>query len=573
LVNTDRKLTDVGNSLFNLLSDRDFDFNNPFGIRSDSFLYLKQFLKIEFSPNVISRYYSEFSINPFIAITYFISKYNYITKDEFQYLLPLVKNYQELQNLTIEPSNRDINIYELILKKIKNMSNYQKSLDIFQKSDKENLAFEKMLMNRKTSIGSKDYKKFYDALKNDDINNIIQTIKALPNKIQTKFYQFLFNKKNFNKKNPNTNIQDAEQYFVKLDFNSNLDENFFYLVHFAKWKSNLEEYFDNNKRFLGLTDIFIFGDQIKLTPIAEVYFKAINDNLLNVALSNSKEEYQELLTATKPINKINPLLDITDAILAKYLKIKYPSLSITGRINENIASVIRQENKNKLDRLIDNYFSNSQLKILLGHIKDRKNKDDQHDKKIRQYLHWECDASTVFEYIIGIIFYIMNGKTDNIHDFLNMSMDAELLPRRFAGGGQADLEFNYGTHSTLIEVTLSKKENQRKMELEPVSRHLGKYKLKTSNINDYAIFIAPYLDPNVLVNFRSYKDLRYYDTHDVNQYVDSLKIIPFSIDDICLIIDKGYDRTALEHKIEDSYINCEKDGLIWYETTLKRCLN
>jgi hypothetical protein len=48
----------------------------------------------------------------------------------------------------------------------------------------------------------------------------------------------------------------------------------------------------------------------------------------------------------------------------------------------------------------------------------------------------------------------MNGKTDNIHDFLNMSMDAELLPRRFAGGGQADLEFNYGTHSTLIEVTL-----------------------------------------------------------------------------------------------------------------------
>ncbi|VVH50875.1 hypothetical protein BPUTSESOX_271, partial [uncultured Gammaproteobacteria bacterium] len=130
-----------------------------------------------------------------------------------------------------------------------------------------------------------------------------------------------------------------------------------------------------------------------------------------------------------------------------------------------------------------------------------------------------------------------------------------------------------GTHSALIEVTLSKKENQRKMEIEPVSRHLGRYKLSTSNANDYAIFIAPYLDPNVLVNFRSYKDLRYYDTSDTTKYVNSLKIIPFAIDDICLIIDKGYDRIALERKMENSYINYEKDGLMWYENTLKPSLN
>ncbi len=425
-------------------------------------------------------------------------------------------------------------------------------------------------MNRKTSQGSEKYKKLYEALARNDVNNIIETIKVLPSKTKAKFYEFLFNKKN---KPTDASTKDAEEYFTSLNFNTNLDENFFYLVHFSKWKTNLEEYFDNNKRFLGLTDIFIFGEQIKLTPIAEVYFRIVKNSLLSVALSGSKEEYQELLTTTKHINDINLLLYITDTVLLQNLKNKYPSLSITGNIDENIASIIKQENKDKLNGLIDSHFSKSQLKTLLKHIKNRKNKDDQYDKRIQTYLHWECDASTVFEYIIGIIFYVMNGKKDDIHDFLNMSMDAELLPRRFAGGGQSDLVFDYGTHSALIEVTLSKKENQRKMEIEPVSRHLGRYKLSTSNANDYAIFIAPYLDPNVLVNFRSYKDLRYYDTSDTTKYVNSLKIIPFAIDDICLIIDKGYDRIALERKMENSYINYEKDGLMWYENTLKPSLN
>ena len=564
LVNTDRQLTDVGNELFNILNNNTFDFDNPFGIRNDSFLYLKQFLKIEFSQNVSSNYYSAFSINPFITLTYFISKYGYITKDEFQYLLPLVKNYQELQNLTIDLENRNINTYSLIIEKIRNMPNYQESLSTFQASDKGVKAFESMLMNRRTSKGSRHYKSLYSALMGNNVHDIIKAIQDLSGKTQTKFYEVLFNN---HRKPKKENIQEAEEYFLTFDFNSNPEEKFFHLVHFAKWKTNLEEYFDNNKRFLGLTDIFIFGEQIKLTPIAEVYFKVIEDSLLNVGLSSSTYEYQNLLTKNKAINEINTLLHVPDSVLLQILKNKYPNLSTEDNINESIEGINKQKNKDKLNELIDNYFSNSQLTTLLQYIKNRD------DSSIRKYLHWDCDTPTVFEYIIGVIFYIMNGKTDNIHDFLNMSIDADLLPRRFAGGGQADLVFNYGTHSVLIEVTLSKKENQRKMELEPVSRHLGRYKLNASNADDYVIFIAPYLDPNVLVNFRSYKDLRYYNTSDTSKYVDSLKIIPFDIDDICLIINKGYDRAALENKMENSYINYEKDGLIWYENTLKPSLN
>jgi hypothetical protein len=569
LVTQDRKLTDIGNELYSILVNNTFDFDNAFGIRNDSFLYLKQFLKMEFSQHVSSNSYSEFSINPFIALTYFITKYGYITKDEFQYLLPLVKNYQELQNLEIDIENRGVNIYSLIVEKIKHMRNYQEALENFKSSDKDIKAFGKMLMNRKTSKSSNKFKKFYETLENGDIERIIASIADLPSKNKAKFYKILFNNSG---KPTRANIQEAQEYFSTSGFVDNLDESFFYLVHFAKWKTNLEEYFDINKRFLSLTDIFIFGEKIKLTPIVEVYFKTIGSNLLNISLSTSAGEYQELLATKKTIGEINKLLHISDDLLLINLKEKYSTLS-TNNIKESIEAINKQKNKDKLNQLIDNHFSSAKLKTLLKHIKDRQNKGDKYDKKIKNYLHWDCDASTVFEYIIGIIFYIMNGKIDDIHDFLNMNIDSDLLPRRFAGGGQADLVFNYGSHSALIEVTLSKKENQRKMELEPVSRHLGRYKLHSGNADDYVIFIASHLDPNVLVNFRSYKNLRYYSVSDTTKYVDSLKIIPFDIDDVCVIVDKKYTRKDLELKIENSYLNNEHDGLTWYENILRPSLN
>jgi hypothetical protein len=46
--------------------------------------------------------------------------------------LPLVKNYQELQNLEIDIENRGVNIYSLIVEKIKHMRNYQEALENFK---------------------------------------------------------------------------------------------------------------------------------------------------------------------------------------------------------------------------------------------------------------------------------------------------------------------------------------------------------------------------------------------------------------------------------------------------------
>lgn len=64
--------------------------------------------------------------------------------------------------------------------------------------------------------------------------------------------------------------------------------------------------------------------------------------------------------------------------------------------------------------------------------------------------------------------------------------------------GMADIIYQYEQtaeypkHSVLIEATLATDNNQRRMELEPVSRHLGDYLLKYKEFNDYAIFISTF---------------------------------------------------------------------------------
>ena len=194
-------------------------------------------------------------------------------------------------------------------------------------------------------------------------------------------------------------------------------------------------------------------------------------------------------------------------------------------------------------------------------------------KKRIENLDWDTNVPTIFEYIIGIIWYNISKREGYITDFMNLSLDAKLLPRRFAGGGQSDIIYKYSSHHLLIEVTLANKDNQRKMELEPVSRHLGRYMLENGN-EHYALFIVPYLDPNVLVGLRAYSKLNYYNTSNTDEYVSNLKIIPLEIDDILHLMEKDikYD-FFYDNIVENSYQNPEFDGFKWYKNILKPRIN
>ena len=125
---------------------------------------------------------------------------------------------------------------------------------------------------------------------------------------------------------------------------------------------------------------------------------------------------------------------------------------------------------------------------------------------------------------------------------MKLSLDVDLLPKTHAAGGEADIVYEYEKnsaypqHSLLLEVTLADKNNQRRMEMEPVSRHLGNHILRTKNFSSYCVFVTNELNINVVSDFRGRKNQRYYDTADYNNFIDGMKIIPLQIDDLKNIV-------------------------------------
>jgi hypothetical protein len=156
---------------------------------------------------------------------------------------------------------------------------------------------------------------------------------------------------------------------------------------------------------------------------------------------------------------------------------------------------------------------------------------------------------------------------------MNLSLEVDLLPRTHAGGGQADIEYlyektkHYPAHCLLIEVTLSEKNVQRRMEMEPVSRHLGEYILTHNNINAYALFISTYLHLNVISDFRHRKTYQYFG-NEPDKYVDGLKILSLGIDEVQTILKKNVVYNELYSIFEEAFKSNEPIPT-WYEKEIK----
>jgi hypothetical protein len=210
---------------------------------------------------------------------------------------------------------------------------------------------------------------------------------------------------------------------------------------------------------------------------------------------------------------------------------------------------------------------------LLGLLDDFDNRnDDEISKKVTD----NADTPTIFEYILGVIWYKVSGYKGRILDYMKLSLDANLLPITHAAGGEADIVYEYGetqdypAHTLLLEATLADSTNQRRMEMEPVSRHLGNHLLRNQNQCSYCLFATNYLDKNVISDFRMRKLMPFYDTRDDSRYVIGMKIIPLQTSDLRSIIITKKKYSDLYLKYEKAY---QKDPTMmpvyWYETCVK----
>lgn len=561
LITEERIITNAGKSLLSVVNSNDFSNESILNIPKDCHIYLKQLMK--FGVGIDGKY-----IRPFIVILYILCELKYISYDEFIYLIPLCVDKESttdiIKNIK-EYRNRKTSINNILWQKLLSMNNYNEMLNYFLDNKTTIELLCEIGINRKSRAYDKPYFHLYNLLYDKYINKIENLEykifeSTLDIKIGIHWRKFLFD--TINKK---AIKNDGIHHFKSTEFDNvndelNFKKIFFKYLHLFKAKSTLEDYFDLNRRYIRTTNCILFRDnRVELDTIPSIIFNNSKENLLNIIDLKSDDLFNDI-----SLNEICPNLIIQND---EFLKIASQKLNKTfSNLNEiyNETDNSRYINFNKL---IDEKFSNDKLITILYCFEERK------DSEINKYITEEADIPTIFEYVLGIIWYIISGRTGKILDYMKLSLDADLLPRSHAVGGESDIVYEYEEslyfpkHTLLIEATLADKTNQRRMEMEPVSRHLGMHLLKSKNKNDYCIFATNYLDPNVISDFRSRKTSIFYNPSNKKEKINGMKIIPLETDLLKNILSKDISYNELYQHFKESFdVDLPPDE--WYDETI-----
>lgn len=565
LINENRKLSDAGKALLHISSENDFSSDNQFQIAKDSFIYLKQLLKTSYTVEGQT-------VRPFLVLLYLLSKVDYLTLDEYTYLLPLCVGANETDEI-IEGIKKlrtnDTTIDNIIINRLMNMNNYNTALDYFIENDVTESLICEIGLNRKSRQYDKPYFKLYGALYRvfveDDIDSLPSVYSATKGiKIGKWWRSYLFDTTS------ETAISKFPSDHLKVTlFNGVTGEiefkkAFFKTMHLFKAKATLSDYLDLNRRYIKTTDIVLFEDDtVKLDVVPQYFFKSVMDQLYSDIFVKS-----ELLYENCSIESISACLVVSDNTIIDGIN-KELGLSVTTI--EAAREALEDNRYQRLQHLIDTKFTDENLLSLLDYFEDR------NDTEIRNMVTDNADVPTIFEYVLGILWYKASERQGKILDYMKLSLDADLLPKTHAAGGEADIVYEYCAteaypeHTLLLEATLADSTNQRRMEMEPVSRHLGRHLIRTGNLNSYCVFATNYLDINVIADFRGRKSMPFYDTQDYSKSVNGMKIIPLQTSELKKIVSNG--RTYKElYPIFEEVFNLALPPHMWYDGCIKNSI-
>ena len=562
LIDDGRKLSNAGKALLKITLENDFSSDNQFQIAKDSYIYLKQLLKTYY--NVDGH-----TVRPFMVLIHLLNKFDYLTLDEYTYLLPLCIGETETNEIIDGISKlrcRNISIDEIIVNRLMGMLNYKTALDYFIDNEVTEELICEIGLNRKSRQYDKSYFKLYQALHRvfvlNDIDNLISIYDATRDiKIGKWWRNYLFDTTS------EKAISNHPVAHLKTTlFNEVEDENtfkiaFFKIMHLFKAKATLSDYLDLNRRYIKTTDVVLFEDDtIKFDIVPKHFFKSVAAKLYQDAFTSS-----ELLYEDCDMPEISECLIVDDDTIVAGIN---EELGINVSDMQSARAALEDTRYQRLQHLIDTKFTDDKMLSLLDCFETR------NDDEIRSMVTDNADVPTIFEYVLGILWYKASERHGKILDYMKLSLDADLLPKTHAAGGEADIVYEYEAteyypeHTLLLEATLADSTNQRRMEMEPVSRHLGMHLIRTGNMNSYCVFATNYLNINVISDFRSRKTTPFYDPQDYSKSVAGMKIIPLQTSELKKIVSNGktykelyplfeaaFNSTLLPHEWYESCIN------------------
>jgi hypothetical protein len=566
LIDDGRKLSNAGKALLKITSENDFSSDNQFQIAKDSYIYLKQLLKTYY--NVDGH-----TVRPFMVLIHLLNKFDYLTLDEYTYLFPLCIGQVETAEIVDGISqlrSGSTSIDKIIINRLMDMPNYKMALDYLLENEVTEDVMRIIGMNRKSSKeGGKNYDRayfpLYQALYNLYVlkdNSYISVAYEATSKVKIgKWWRKLL----FNTSSKKAIYNNPVLHLRNTDFNDVTDEEnfkriFFKTMHLFKAKATLSDYLDLNRRYIKTTDAVLFEDDtIKLDIVPKHFFKTVAENLYLDTFIPS-----ELLYEDCDMSEISACLVVSDETIVAGIN---EELGINVSDMQSAREALEDTRYQRLQHLIDTKFTDDKLLSLLDCFETR------NDDEIRSMVTDNADVPTIFEYVLGILWYKASERHGKILDYMKLSLDADLLPKTHAAGGEADIVYEYEAteyypeHTLLLEATLADSTNQRRMEMEPVSRHLGKHLLRTGNLSSYCVFATNYLDINVIADFRGRKSMPFYDPQDYSKSVNGMKIIPLQTSDLKKILSNKKTYKEL-YPIFETAFNSTLPPHKWYNGTL-----
>ncbi len=570
LITKDRRLTAVGRKLLNISLEGSFDDDNIFQIQKDSMIFTQQLLKT-------SSVVDNDIVRPFIVFVYALSKLGYLSFQEFMYLLPLCISPETTQEI-LEGIQKlragQETIEDIIFNRLIKMDNYQQAQTILLKNIVTEDLICKIGLNRKSKNDGRKYDKSYyplylalkDVFLNKDVSKIPVLYQATRNISNTagKYWKaLLFNK--YSKKTIKANPKNVlkECIFSSVQDEADLKKAFFKVMRVCKAKALLYDYFDLNRRYFKLTDLILFhDDRVEFDLIPKSFFVPIADCLYQSAF-----EAHDNLDNITCLEQISPCLAINERAILDGIN---QELGTNANNLISAKEIIKNERLRRFNLLIDELFTDDKLQELLTAFQER------NDSLVQETVTDNADVPTIFEYVLGVLWYKVSERKGNVLEYMKLSLDADLLPKTHAAGGEADIVYEYEAstyypqHCLLIEATLADATNQRRMEMEPVSRHLGDHLIRTRNNYSYCIFATNHLDPNVISDFRLRKHATYYSRSDQMQTQVGMKIIPLEIDVLKAILASGLTYKDLYQRLDEVYQIEGGAPVDWYEAHIKR---
>ncbi len=544
LINSDRTLTNVGKKLLSISEKSNFNDDNIFNISRDSFIYFKQLLKMSICIN-------DNYVRPYIILVRLLIELGYLNNDELTFLVPLIVDEESFERICKNIKSYRLNkanIDDIIFDNLLNKNNYKEALQLFLQNPVDKDLICTIGMNRKSRQYDKNYYDLYLSLynvflnHNKDYESLLEATNSVKQKTYWKNFLFKNSTIRYIRKYKENSI-NIDNPFTQCKTEEQFKSTFFKYLHVFKAKATLLDYFDLNRRYFNLTETLIFKDStILLDTVPKFYFMEIKEKLSKICFSSDDNLYEDV-----PLDSISNIFNVDINNVYKEIS---KQLGITLENSQQVKKYIENERLHRFSDLINNKFPDRILIELLSCFEER------NDKRIEYLVTDDATIPTIFEYILAIIWYKVSEKKGNILDFMKLSLDANLLPKSHAAGGSADIVYhyskstNYPEHSLLIEATLSDKTNQRRMEMEPVSRHLGDHRINSDNPFDYSLFISTYLDANVINDFRYRKIIPYIKG---NNTIDGMKIIPLDTHTIKNIIRSKLTYSELYTIFDDNY--------------------